>query len=131
MTSPDLPAPVTPEHPPREPGHSARVLTHWSWAMIPATALGVLAAVLLGNALMAATGTAEGELLTSAGLAGWCASFAVTLTMLAAPLAGVLLGLLARRKGGTSATAPMLVNAAIAGAFALSAVGNLVGSLLG
>jgi hypothetical protein len=98
--------------------------------MIPATAIGVVAAVLLGNALMTATGTPEGELLISAGFAGWLAWIAVTLIMLSAPLVGVLLGLLARRPDGDSrATMALVINAAIAVALAGSAILGLLGGL--
>lgn len=100
--------------------------------MVPATALSMVAAFLLGNALMAANGTPEGELLISAGPTGWLAWLAVTLTMLSAPLIGTLLGYLARRAdGGGATTAALVVNAAIVVALGASALLNIVGSLLG
>jgi hypothetical protein len=100
MTTPAMPAGAVPQRPSGKTDHRSHTLTLWSLAMIPATAISVVAAVLLGNALMNATGTPEGELLISAGFAGWLAWIAVTLTMLSAPLMGVLLGLLARRPDG-------------------------------
>jgi hypothetical protein len=101
--------------------------------MIPATAISVVAAVLLGNVLMTATGTPEGELLISAGFAGWLAWIAVTLIMLSAPSMGVLLGLLARRRpdGDSRATMALVVNAAIAVALAGAAILGLLGGLVG
>jgi len=130
MSTPAMPAGAVPQRPSGKPDHRSHTLTLWSLAMIPATAISVVAAVLLGNALMNATGTPEGELLISAGFAGWLAWIAVTLTMLSAPLMGVLLGLLARRPDGDSrATMALVINAAIAVALAGSAILGLLGGL--
>jgi len=132
MTTPAMPAGAVPQRPSGTTDHRSHTLTVWSLAMIPATAISVVAAVLLGDALMTATGTPEGELLISAGFSGWLAWIAVTLTMLSAPLLGVLLGLLARRPDGDSrATVALTLNAAISVALLGSAILSLLGGLLG
>ena len=94
--------------------------------MIPASLVSAVLAFVLGTLLMTATGTPEGALLTSAGLGGWLAWAAVLLTFLSAPVAGVVLAILARRSGGgSSATVALVVNGCVAAYFAVSAVGNL------
>ena len=132
MTTPAMPAGAVPQRPSGNTDHRSHTLTLWSLAMIPATVISVVAAVLLGNVIMTATGTPEGELLISAGFAGWLAWIAVTLIMLSAPLMGVLLGLLARRRpdGDSKATIALVVNAAIAVALAGSAILGLLGGLV-
>ena len=130
MATPAMPAGAVPQRSTGEIDHRSHALTVWSLAMIPATVLSVLAAVALGNALASATGTPEGGLLISAGFTGWLAWIAVTLTMLTAPLAGVLLGLVARRPDGDSrAIVALTINATIAVALAGSAILGLLGAL--
>ena len=58
----------------------AHELTRWAWLMIPGTALGALAAFLVGSLLMRATGTPDGNLLTSSGIAGWISWVAVVVS---------------------------------------------------
>ena len=96
--------------------------------MIPATLLSMLAGFVVGTALMHATGTPEGALLTSRGVAGWISWIVVLLVLLSAPLAGVILAVAARREGGTDRTRMALViNAVLAGYLFVSAVLNLFG----
>jgi hypothetical protein len=103
-------------------------LTRVSLAMIPATAVSSLVALVVGTALMNATGTPEGQLLTSSGLGGWLSWVFVLLIMMSAPLAGVVLALVARRVGGESRTTLALtVNGVLAAGIALTSVANLIG----
>lgn len=126
MTTPAMPAGASPKQYQSQPRRRSTSLTWWSLAMIPASVVSAVLAFLLGALLMAATGTPEGALLTSAGLVGWLAWFAVMLTFLSAPVAGVVLAVLARRSGGDGkAILALVVNGCIAAYFALSAVGNL------
>jgi len=106
----------------------ARLLTRWSLRMIPATVLSLLMAFIVGNALMHATGTPEGTLLTSKGVAGWISWFVVLVVLLSAPLAGVLLAVVARREGGADrARLALVINAVLAGYLLISSVANLFG----
>lgn len=106
----------------------ARTLTRWSLLMIPATALSMLAAFFVGTALMHATGTPEGALLTSKGVAGWISWFAVNLVSLSAPLTGIFFALAARREGDTDRSRlALMINALLGGFMIVSAVVNLFG----
>ncbi|MFC6239562.1 hypothetical protein [Longivirga aurantiaca] len=126
MTTPAMPAGATPTRHQSQPRRRSTTLTWWSLAMIPASVVSAVLAFVLGAVLMAATGTPEGALLTSAGLEGWLAWFAVLLTFLSAPVAGVVLAVLARRSGGGGrAILALVVNGCIAAYFVVSAVGNL------
>lgn len=126
MTTPAMPVGATPKRNRSEPAGRSSVLMWWSLAMIPASVVSAVLAVILGTVLMAATGTPEGALLVSAGFEGWLAWIAVTATMLSAPVAGVVLGVLARRRGGGSgATVALVINGCIATYFAVTAVGSL------
>ena len=96
--------------------------------MIPGTAVSLLLGFAVGTALMHATGTPEGQLLTSAGAAGWLSWFVVLLVMVSAPSAGLILALAARRTGGTARTSLALtINAVLVVYFVVSAVANLFG----
>ena len=96
--------------------------------MIPATAVSSLVALVVGTMLMNATGTPEGHLLTSSGVGGWLSWAFVLLIMMSAPLAGVILALLARHDGGEGRTTLALtVNGVLAAGIALTSVANLIG----
>jgi hypothetical protein len=87
----------------------------------------MVAAFFVGNALMSATGTPEGLLLTSSGIAGKAAWVFVNLVLLSAPIAGVCLALLARRRGGSPrATTALVINSGIGAYLTLAAVANLL-----
>jgi hypothetical protein len=94
--------------------------------MIPGTAVSALAAFFVGNLLMSATGTPEGNLLTSSGIAGWISWIVVVLLMLSAPLAGVILAVLARREGDHNrSTVALSVNAVFVAGIIFTSVANL------
>ena len=104
----------------------ARELTRWAWLMIPGTALGALAAFVVGSLLMRATGTSEGELLTSSGIAGWISWVAVVALVMCAPLAGVVLAVRARRVGaGHRSTVALVLNAVVVTGIIIVSVGNV------
>ena len=90
----------------------ARKLTMWSWIMLAVAVASTIVAAVLGYAFMALLDVAEGDVLTSAGLAGWAAML-VVLAVQATPLAiGTLLGGRATKAGGGgSAAAACIVNA--------------------
>ena len=77
---------------------------------------------------MHATGTPEGQLLTSSGVGGWLSWVLVIVIMISAPLSGVVLALLARRVGGEGRTTlALVVNGVLAAGIAATSVGNLMG----
>ncbi len=129
MTNSSTQADAAPERPSTDsPGsdHRGRTLTRWALAMIPGTAVSALAAFFVGTALMHATGTPEGKLLTSAGFAGWVSWVVVTLLMVSAPLVGVVVAVLARREGGDNRSIVALYgNALLVFVLAFGAIGNL------
>jgi len=90
----------------------ARRLTMWAWIMLAVAAASTVVAAVLGYVFMALLDVAEGELLTSAGPAGWAAMFVVT-ALMAVPLAigTVLGGRAVKAGGGGSAAAARIVNA--------------------
>lgn len=105
----------------------SEVLATWAIAMVPGTLLSMVAAFFVGNALMSVTGTPEGRLLTSRGIAGMAAWVFVNLVALSAPIAGICLALLARRRGGSPrATTALVINSGIVVYLALAAVANLL-----
>ena len=93
------------------PAH-ARKLTMWAWIMLAAAVASTIVAAVLGYVFMALLDVAEGDLLTSAGLAGWAAML-VVLAVQATPLViGTVLGGRAMKAGGGgSAAAACIVNA--------------------
>ena len=92
----------------------ARRLTMWAWIMLALAAVSTVVAGVLGYVFMAMLDVADGELLTSAGLAGWAAMLVVTAVM-ATPLAigTVLGGRAVKAGGGGSAAAARIVNAVL------------------
>jgi hypothetical protein len=109
----------------------ARKLTNWALAMIPGTGLSLLVASLVGIGLMHATGTPEGELLTSSGFAGWVSWAVVTVLMVSAPTAGTVLSLRARREGGAKrSNLAFWVNALLLAGFVIPAIISAIGSLI-
>jgi hypothetical protein len=84
----------------------------WAWIMLALAVASTLAAAVLGYAFMALLDVAEGDLLPSAGPAGW-AALLVVLAVQATPLAiGTVLGGRATNAGGGgSAAAACIVNA--------------------
>ncbi|MDE3065666.1 MAG: hypothetical protein KGJ36_08340 [Acidobacteriota bacterium] len=109
------------------PSNHEDTATRWALGMIPATLLGAVVAYVVGNLLMHATGTPEGALLTSSGLAGWVSWVAVLVLMMSAPIAGVVLALVGRRRQRSRRSdAALVVNAAIGGWFLVSAIANVV-----
>jgi hypothetical protein len=108
--------PTTPTSPPRRSDQAvperARTLTMWAWIMLAIAAVSTVVAGVLGYVFMALLDVAEGELLTSAGLAGWAAMLVVTAVMAAPLLIGSLLGGRAMKSGGGgSAAAACIANA--------------------
>lgn len=112
-------------------GRRARRLTNWALAMIPGTGLSLLAAYFVGIGLMHATGTPEGELLTSSGFAGWASWAFVTAIMVSAPTAGTILALKARRRGSDSRSALVFwVNALLLAGLVIPAIISAIGDLI-
>ena len=101
--------------------------TRWALRMIPTTALSVLVAFIVGNLLMHATGTPEGALLTSSGFAGWVSWVVVLLLMISAPLAGVVMAVVARRHDrGRRSSIALYVNGLLLLWFLLSSIANVL-----
>ena len=126
MTHP--PRPGRPSSPSPAQVARAAALTRASLVMIPATAVSSLIALVVGTTLMHATGTPEGQLLTSSGVGGWLSWVLVIVIMISAPLSGVVLALLARRVGGEGRTTlALVVNGVLAAGIAATSVGNLMG----
>ena len=126
MTHP--PRPGRPSSPSPAQVARAAALTRLSLVMIPATAVSSLIALVVGTTLMHATGTPEGQLLTSSGVGGWLSWALVIVIMISAPLSGVVLALLARRVGGERRTTlAFVVNGVLAAGIAATSVGNLMG----
>ena len=90
----------------------AQRLTMWAWIMLALAAVSTVVAGVLGYAFMALLDVAEGELLPSAGLAGWAAMLVVTAVMATPLVIGTLLGGRATKAGGGgSSAAACIVNA--------------------
>lgn len=85
-----------------------------SWLMLPLAVLTFAAAYVTGEAMMRSLDVAEGELLWSAGPAGWAAAVVVMVLMVAPLLAGAAFAWLARHRGDSRATAPLVVHGVLA-----------------
>lgn len=86
-----------------------------SLLMVPALVVSYVAAYFVGVAVQGAFGLAENELLKEAGAGGVIAGFGVMLVAVAPQIAGVVLGVKARRLGERRlGTAGVVANAAIA-----------------
>jgi hypothetical protein len=85
-----------------------------SWLMLPLALLTFAAAYVTGEAMMRSLDVAEGELLWSAGPAGWAAAVLVMTLMVLPLLAGAGLAWAARRQGDPRATAPLVVHGVLA-----------------
>jgi MFS family permease len=97
-------------------------------ALIPVS---FVVAYLIGTLFMSLLDVAEGDLLPTAGAAGWLAALVVLGVLLSAPTAGVLLarrGL--RLGGGRAAMAALVVNALALAWLALPSVVQLLIQLL-
>lgn len=98
--------------------------------MIPGTGLSLLAAYFAGIGLMHATGTPEGELLTSSGFAGWVSWVVVTALMASAPATGTILARKARREvSDKRTTLAFRVNALLLAGFVIPAIISAIGSM--
>jgi hypothetical protein len=106
------------------PGRRAAL---FSLLMIPAAFAMYLPAFLVGTALQSALGLAEDEKLREAGAAGVAGGVFLIVIMLAAPVAGVVLGVRARRLGERRLGALGLAGNVAIAAFVLFV--NLVGLL--
>lgn len=94
------------------PGRSLAIA---SLLMVPALVVSYVAAYFVGVAVQGAFGLAENELLKEAGAGGVIAGFGVMLLAVAPQIAGVVLGVKARRLGERRlGTAGVVANAAIA-----------------
>ncbi len=107
----------TPVERPRRlpPGSGAAGPTRRSWAMVPiGLVIWLLVDTLLFSLLKGPLGIREGEVLLMArSVAGWFAEVGSLLVVLAAPVAGVVFGATALRRGGHgAAVAGLVVNAA-------------------
>ena len=85
-----------------------------SWSMLPLAVLTFAAAYVTGEAMMRSLDVAEGELLWSAGPAGWAAAVVVMILMVSPLLTGAGLAWLARRRGDSRATVPLVVHGVLA-----------------
>lgn len=85
-----------------------------SWLMLPLAVLTFAAAYVTGESMMASLDVGEGELLWSAGPAGWAAATVVLLLMVLPLLVGAGLAWLARRDGEPRALAPLVVHGVLA-----------------
>jgi hypothetical protein len=101
----------------------------WAWIMLALAAVSTVAATVLGYVFMAMLDVADGELLTSAGPAGWAAMLVVT-AVLATPLAigTVLGGRAVKAGGGGSAAAARIVHAVLLAFVLVTAVVAALGA---
>jgi hypothetical protein len=98
-----------------------------SLLMLPALLVSYLVAYVVGTALGSAFGLAEGELLKEAGAPGVLAGIALMVIIAAPQVAGIVLGVKARRLGERRlGTAGVVANAAIAVYLSLGSVLTLV-----
>jgi hypothetical protein len=95
--------------------------------MLPALVVSYAAATLAGFAVQDALGLDEGDMLSEAGIRGWVAA-SLLLLLLGLPLiAGVALGVEARRRGERRlATAGLVLNAALAAYLLVSVALQLI-----
>ena len=108
----------------RVPGRRLAVL---SLLMVPALLVSFVAAELLGSAFQHALGLAENEMLTEAGAWGWVAVLFLMALLLVPQIAGIVLGVRARRLDEHRlGTVGVTVNAGIAAFLVLTYVLNLV-----
>ena len=117
-------APVE-RHPARRvPGRRSAVL---SLLMIPVLAIAFVAAYLLGSALQEALGLEQDELLWSAGALGALAAVLVTALLVSPQIAGIALGVKARRLGERRlGAAAAILNALIAAYVLLTTLLNAI-----
>jgi amino acid transporter len=110
---------------PEEPG---RRTATWSLLMVAATAGAVAVAFALGNLLLAVVfDLEEQESITHAGTWGYIAGFLLLALMALPAIAGVVLGVRARRLGERRlGTTGVVVNAVIATYFVIPAVAMLL-----
>jgi len=101
---------------------AAHRLVRWSWAMLPLLVVSLALAYGGGTLLMRALDVPEGELLTTAGLAGWLAALLVLAVSVAPLVAGVLLARRAVQQGaGRAGLVPLFVNGLLLAWLLLSA----------
>ncbi len=113
MPSEDEGGTSAPEAPGRSPG-AARMLTLWSWLMLPTLIASFLVGGALGYAFLGLLGLHRGDLLSFAGVAGWAALIVVLVIGALPVIVGVGLGLRAvRAGGGRPAVAATVVNALV------------------
>ena len=108
----------------RSPG---RTLAIASVLMLPALVVSYVVAALVGFAVQDALGLDEGDLLSEAGVRGWIAASFLLLLLVLPPIAGVVLGVAARRRGERRlATAAVVLNAGLAAYLLVSVVLQLI-----
>lgn len=102
-------------------------LATWSLVCAAAVVPMYLVGFAIGTLLGAALDVPEGELLTTAGAAGWVAGLALALLLPAPQAVGLWLGVRARRAGGGGrATGGIVANAAIGGFLLASGLAGLL-----
>ena len=108
----------------RSPG---RTLAFASVLMLPALVVSYVAATLVGFAVQDALGLDDGDMLSEAGVRGWVAASFLLLLLALPPIAGVVLGVEARRRGDRRlATAAVVLNATLAAYLLISVVLQLI-----
>lgn len=96
---------------PEEPTQRAKLLTLWSWLMLPVLIVSFGVGYPVGIILMGVLDVPEGGLLTEAGLLGWLSTLLVFLIGVAPVAGGTWLGRLAVREGGGGpAISALIVN---------------------
>ena len=102
-------------------------LATWSLVCAAAVVPMYLVGYAIGTLLGAALDVPEGDLLTTAGAAGWAGAIALVLILPAPQAAGLWLGVRARRAaGGGRATAGIVANLAIGGYLLVTGLAGLV-----
>jgi len=108
----------------RSPGPTLAIA---SVLMLPALVVSYVVAALVGFAVQDALGLDEGDLLSEAGVRGWIAASFLLLLLVLPPIAGVVLGVAARRRGERRlATAAVVLNAGLASYLLVSVVLQLI-----
>ena len=102
-------------------------LANWSLACALAVIPAFVVLELVGGLLMSWLGVPEGDSITTAGAAGWVVGVALAVLLPLPQVAGLVLGLRARRAdGGRRALAGIVANAAIGGWLAVATVAGLL-----
>ena len=105
----------------------AKRLATWSLVCAAAVIPAYLVAYAIGTLLMSLLGLEEGEMITSAGTAGWLAGSALALLLPVPQAIGLWLGVRARRQGGGGrATAGIVANALIGGWLLVNGLAGLL-----